>query len=97
MTRTQIKLRLSDDLHKKIEMAAECNGVSMNAEMTRRLRDSFDTPELVEQIEQMFDRRLGRVAPATAPEGDSERKARRRRGFSSSILTSGLDSAIAGD
>jgi HicB family len=38
----QPSLRIRDDLHRRLEQAAKKRGVSLNIEMTNRLKESFD-------------------------------------------------------
>jgi HicB family len=38
----QPSLRIRDDLHRRLEQAAKKRGVSLNFEMTNRLKESFD-------------------------------------------------------
>jgi predicted transcriptional regulator len=43
---TQIKIRVREDLRRRLEQAAKKHDVSINAEMTSRLASSFELPEL---------------------------------------------------
>jgi HicB family len=42
----QPSLRIRDDLHRRLEQAAKKRGVSLNSEMTIRLKESFDREAL---------------------------------------------------
>jgi hypothetical protein len=46
----QVNLRLRESLRRKLERESERRGVSFNAELTRRLEESFDREELNEAL-----------------------------------------------
>jgi hypothetical protein len=46
----QVNLRLRESLRRKLERESERRGLSLNAEMTRRLEESFDREELNEAL-----------------------------------------------
>jgi Arc-like DNA binding domain len=46
----QVKLRLRESLRRKLEREAEKRGLSTNAELARRLEESFDREELNEAL-----------------------------------------------
>ncbi len=43
----QLKLRIREELRRRLERAAENRGVSLNYEITSRLKESFDREELL--------------------------------------------------
>jgi hypothetical protein len=49
-TTVQVGLRLKEPLRKRVERAAKSNGVSMNAELVRRLEESFAQRGVVHEL-----------------------------------------------
>jgi hypothetical protein len=65
----QVNLRLRESLRRKLERESEKRGLSFNAELTRRLEDSFDREELNEALREVISQVLtqGGLAEALKP------------------------------
>jgi hypothetical protein len=54
-TRTHLRFRIEPQLHKQLEGARKKSGRTLTAEITERLRESFDIPDIASDINSELD------------------------------------------